>query len=58
MTRARTFDLDDQAQHQDYIEHTAMQIALYGALYQTFNEHIVTVHDARDVQILTSERPR
>lgn len=52
---ARTFDLDDPAEYQEYMEHTMLQVALYGGLYLSFNDRFVTVHDARDVTIKTGD---
>ena len=52
---AKTFDLDDPAQYRDYLEHATLQSALYGGLYLTFDGSHVTVHDASEVQIRTSD---
>lgn len=46
---AKTFDLYDRDQYIAYLEHAAMQVALYGNLYLSFNGSHVTVHDARHV---------
>ena len=46
-----TFDLYDQDDYLRYLEYAAIQTALYGGLYLTFNENHVTVHDALTVTI-------
>ena len=50
---AKTFNLDDPGQKAAYWEETALQVVLYGALYQAFDyqRNTVTVLDAPDVTV-------